>query len=170
MRRAGGSGAAATTTAAVRAATAGYDPAPALAALHIPAIWIYGQLDRQVPVRVCVANLAAYHNPDWTVIVLPEGSHGLIATSHGLDTELAGATTFVPASIRGGAARAEGYGVTATPSWRGNCPTRKSASALISWWIRRTGWTRCVSESATSWPRSLKCRSGEPDSPSQRSF
>jgi pimeloyl-ACP methyl ester carboxylesterase len=34
--------------AAVRATSGGYDPAPALAALHIPAIWIYGQLDRQV--------------------------------------------------------------------------------------------------------------------------
>lgn len=82
--------------AVVRAATGGYDPAPALAALHIPAIWIYGQLDRQVPVRVSVANLTAYHNPDWTVVVLPGGSHGLIATSHGLDTELADATSFAP--------------------------------------------------------------------------
>ena len=81
---------------AVRAATGGYDPAPALAALHIPAIWLYGQLDRQVPVRVSVANLAAYHNPDWTVIVLPRGSHGLIATNHGLDTELTDATRFAP--------------------------------------------------------------------------
>jgi dienelactone hydrolase len=82
--------------AAVRAATGGYDPAPALAALHIPAIWIYGQLDRQVPVRVSVANLAAYRNPDWTVIVLPEGGHGLIATRDGLDPELADATRFAP--------------------------------------------------------------------------
>jgi uncharacterized protein len=79
---------------AVRAATGGYDPAPALAAMHIPAIWIYGQLDRQVPVRVSVADLAAYHDPDWTVIVLPEGNHGLIATAHGLDTELTYATRF----------------------------------------------------------------------------
>jgi pimeloyl-ACP methyl ester carboxylesterase len=82
--------------AAVRAASGGYDPAPALAALRIPAIWIYGQLDRQVPVRVSVANLAAYHNPDWTMIVLPGGSHGLIATRYGLDTELADATRFAP--------------------------------------------------------------------------
>jgi uncharacterized protein len=85
-----------TVDAAVRAATGGYDPGPALAALHIPAIWIYGQLDRQVPVRVSVAKLAADHNPDWTVIVLPGGSHGLIATRQGLDTELADATRFAP--------------------------------------------------------------------------
>ena len=82
--------------AAVRAASGGYDPGPALAALHIPALWIYGQLDRQVPVRVSVANLAARHNRDWTVVVLPGGSHGLIATRQGLDAELAGATRFAP--------------------------------------------------------------------------
>ena len=82
--------------AAVRGAAGGYDPGPALAVLHIPGIWIYGQLDRQVPVRVSVANLAAYHNPDWTVIVLPGGSHGLIATRQGLDSELADATRFAP--------------------------------------------------------------------------
>jgi uncharacterized protein len=79
---------------AVRATAGGYDPAPALAALHIPALWIYGQLDRQVPVRLSVANLAGYHNPRWTVVVLPGGSHGLIATRHGLDPELADATRF----------------------------------------------------------------------------
>jgi dienelactone hydrolase len=83
--------------AAVRAAPdEGYDPAPALAALRIPALWIYGQLDRQVPVRVCVAKLASYHDRPWTVHVLPGGSHGLIATRHGLDTELAAATRFAP--------------------------------------------------------------------------
>jgi len=81
---------------AVRATAGGYDPAPALAALHIPALWIYGQLDRQVPVRLSVANLAAYHNPRWTVVVLPGGSHGLTATRYGLDTELADATRFAP--------------------------------------------------------------------------
>jgi dienelactone hydrolase len=80
--------------AAVRAAAGGFDPAPALAALRIPAIWVYGQLDRQVPVRVCVANLAADHNTRWTVDVLHGGSHGLIATRHGLDSELPAATRF----------------------------------------------------------------------------
>ena len=74
----------------------GYDPAPALAALHIPVLWIYGQLDRQVPVRICVAKLASYRNPLWTVRVLAGGSHGLIETAHGLDAELATATRFAP--------------------------------------------------------------------------
>src|SRR5882672_5627930 len=55
-----------------------------------------------------------------------------------------------------------------TPFWRGNCPMPKSASARISWWIRRMDWTRCAQRSATFWPRSLRCRSGEPDSPVAR--
>ena len=33
---------------------------------------------------------------------------------------------------------------SSTPSWRGSCPTPKSASAPISWWIRRTGSTPCA--------------------------
>ena len=74
----------------------GYDPAPALASLHIPVLWIYGQLDRQVPVHLCVAKLASYRNPLWTVHVLAGGSHGLIETRHGLDAELATATRFAP--------------------------------------------------------------------------
>jgi dienelactone hydrolase len=80
--------------AAVRSATGGYDPKRALAALRIPVIWIYGQLDRQVPVRACIRNLTAYHNARWTVDVLPGGSHGLISTSNGLDSELMSATRF----------------------------------------------------------------------------
>jgi dienelactone hydrolase len=84
----------ATIDGAVRAASGGYDPTPALSALRIPAIWIFGELDRQVPVRVCLARLAAFKNPLWTVDVLPHGSHGTIETQHGLDSEVASATRF----------------------------------------------------------------------------
>jgi len=99
---------AAAIDAAVRSATGGYDPAPALARLPIPVIWIYGQLDRQVPVRVCVQNLARFRNPLWTVDILPGGSHGLIQTRHGLDSELPAATRFTGnyfAAIRAWVAR-----------------------------------------------------------------
>src|SRR3984893_5035815 len=51
------------------------------------------------------------------------------------------------------------------PSWRGNCPMPKSASALISWWIRRTAWNRCGPRSGTFCARLLRCRGGGPDSP-----
>ena len=80
--------------AAVRASSGGYDPAPALTALHVPVLWVYGELDRQVPVRVCVAQLATYHNAQWTVDVLPGGNHGTLVTAHGLDPEVPAATRF----------------------------------------------------------------------------
>ena len=40
------------------------------------------------------------------------------------------------------------------------------AEKPISSWIHPMGWTRCGRASATSWPRSLRCRSGAPDSQS----
>src|SRR6266851_1077326 len=88
--------------AAVRAAgtAGGYDPAAALARFRIPAIWIYGQLDRQVPVRVCLHNLASFHNQLWTVVVLPGGSHGLIKTKHGLNAEVPAAARFAGNYLR----------------------------------------------------------------------
>jgi uncharacterized protein len=79
---------------AVRAISSGYNPAAALSRFRTLAIWVYGQLDRQVPVQLSIANLTRYHRRTWDVVVLPGGSHGLIATKHGLDPELAGATRF----------------------------------------------------------------------------
>jgi dienelactone hydrolase len=82
------------STASCKASPECYDPAPALKALHAPTLWIYGQLDRQVPVRVSVDNLASYNNPNWTVDVLPGGNHGTVETSNGLDSEVIRATRF----------------------------------------------------------------------------
>jgi dienelactone hydrolase len=79
---------------AVLAASGGYDPGPALAALDVPTLWIYGALDRQVPVRVCLARLATFHNSLWTIDVLPSGNHGTLVTAHGLDSEVPQATRF----------------------------------------------------------------------------
>jgi dienelactone hydrolase len=74
-----------------------YDPAPALRAmnaLNVATLWIYGQLDRQVPVRVSLANLASLHNPNWTVVVLPGASHGTVETQNGLDSQALRTTRF----------------------------------------------------------------------------
>jgi uncharacterized protein len=71
-----------------------YDPAPALKVLNTPTLWMYGQLDRQVPVRVSVANLASYKNPNWTVDVLAGGSHGTVETANGLNSEVSSAARF----------------------------------------------------------------------------
>jgi hypothetical protein len=43
---------------------------------------------------VSVDNLATYHNPNWTVDMLPGAGHGTVETGNGLDSEVPGATRF----------------------------------------------------------------------------
>jgi dienelactone hydrolase len=69
--------------AAVRADHSGYDPAPALAALQVPTLWLLGNNDRTVPTLICVEILAALHKPNFTVQMLPTG-HGLLVNPTGL--------------------------------------------------------------------------------------
>ncbi len=72
--------------AAVRADHSGYDPAPALAALQIPTLWLLGSNDRTVPTRICADILARLNKPNFTVQMLPTG-HGLLVNPTGLDAD-----------------------------------------------------------------------------------
>ena len=72
--------------AAVRADHSGYDPAPALAALRVPTLWLLGSNDRTVPTHVCAEILAGMNKSNFTVRMLPTG-HGLLVNSTGLDAE-----------------------------------------------------------------------------------
>jgi dienelactone hydrolase len=67
--------------------TGGYDPAPALRALHVPTFWVYGEKDRQVPVRLSIANLHQIQGKDLTIKVLAGCWHGLTITTNGLEKE-----------------------------------------------------------------------------------
>jgi dienelactone hydrolase len=69
--------------AAVRATHSGYDPAPALAGLQVPTLWLLGSNDRTVPTRICVEILAAMNKPNFTVHLMPTG-HALLLNSTGL--------------------------------------------------------------------------------------
>lgn len=69
--------------AAVRNTHTGYDPASALQALVVPALWLLGANDRTVPTAICVEILAAMHKPNFTVRLLPTG-HGLLVNPTGL--------------------------------------------------------------------------------------
>jgi dienelactone hydrolase len=69
--------------AAVRADHSGYDPAPALAALQVPTLWLLGSNDRTVPTHICAEILAGLHKPNFTVQMLPTG-HGLLVNPTGL--------------------------------------------------------------------------------------
>ncbi len=72
--------------AAVRADHSGYDPAPALTALQVPALWLLGSNDRTVPTRICAEILAGLHKPNFTVQMIPTG-HGLLVNPTGLDAD-----------------------------------------------------------------------------------
>jgi dipeptidyl aminopeptidase/acylaminoacyl peptidase len=72
----------------------GYDPATALHALHVSTIWIYGEKDRQVPVRLSIAQLKLLSGKDLTIAVLPGGWHGLTTTPNGLASEEAASKGF----------------------------------------------------------------------------
>jgi pimeloyl-ACP methyl ester carboxylesterase len=58
----------------------GSDPRPYLEQLRIPALWLYGTADREVPVDQSVAlldRLKAQGN-DFTVVTFPGAGHGLL--------------------------------------------------------------------------------------------
>ena len=70
----------------VRANHGGYDPAPALRSLYIPALWMLGTNDRTVPTAVCVEILSGLNKPNFTVRLLPTG-HGLLVNPTGLSAD-----------------------------------------------------------------------------------
>ncbi len=99
----------------VLASTGGYDPMPALRALHVPTIWVYGSLDRQVPVGLSIRNLRTLAGKDLTIDVLPGGWHGLTVTPNGLELEAAESLRFVPGLFTDIGAWLQARGYTATP-------------------------------------------------------
>lgn len=59
----------------------GFDPAPWLEAMTVPGLWIYGGLDRSVPVDRSVRNLEAIRDSlgkDFTTVVIPDLNHSWI--------------------------------------------------------------------------------------------
>ena len=81
-----------------RAGPSGVDPMPAIRALRIPAIWLFGGKDRTVPSRLCAERLdpvAREPGRDFTYRVFAGGTHGLILTENGLQAESARSSRFV---------------------------------------------------------------------------
>jgi fermentation-respiration switch protein FrsA (DUF1100 family) len=69
--------------AAVLAANSGYDPAPALAALSMPTLWLLGDHDLTVPTAICVDILNGLNNPKLLIRRLPTG-HAMLVNLTGL--------------------------------------------------------------------------------------
>ena len=58
----------------------GFDPTPYLEHLDIPALWLFGGDDRNVPSLHSVARLRSIkqqRSKDWTIVVFPGAGHGL---------------------------------------------------------------------------------------------
>jgi uncharacterized protein len=73
----------------------GFDPVPYLRQLRIPALWMFGSDDRNIPTELCIERLQALeagHDFSWTVLptthtplVLPTGLLSSLAQSPGFD-------------------------------------------------------------------------------------
>jgi uncharacterized protein len=69
----------------------GVDPMPWIRALRIPAIWLYGGLDRIVPPRLSEKRLRPVSSEpgrDFTVVTFPRANHALVETKTGLTSEM----------------------------------------------------------------------------------
>ncbi len=74
-----------------RAGPGGVDPLPWIAALRIPALWLYGALDHIVPPRLSAKRLAplvAEPGRDFAVWTFPRANHALVETKTGLTSEM----------------------------------------------------------------------------------
>ena len=59
----------------------GFDPTPFLERLDVPALWLFGGADRNVPPLLSVARLRSIkqrRGKDWTIVVYPGAGHGLL--------------------------------------------------------------------------------------------
>ena len=74
-----------------RAGPGGVDPLPWIAALRIPALWLYGSLDHIVPPRLSAKRLAPFvaeSGRDFAVWTFPRANHALVETRTGLTSEM----------------------------------------------------------------------------------
>ena len=94
----------------------GYDPTPFLERLDVPALWLFGGADRNVPAapqrRAGSGRSNSTRNKDWTIIVYPGAGHGLFDDP---PTDPRAAPT-AEAWVRDHVARRESQDVTARPN------------------------------------------------------
>jgi uncharacterized protein len=77
----------------------GVDPIPWIRKLAIPAIWLYGGLDKIIPDRLSVRRLepiAREPGRDFTIAVFPNANHALVETRTGLTAEMLRSDRFAP--------------------------------------------------------------------------
>ena len=80
-----------------RAGPGGVDPLPAIRQVRVPALWLYGALDRHVPPRLSARRLeplAGEPGRDFTIATFPKANHALVETQTGLTSEMLRSNTF----------------------------------------------------------------------------
>jgi uncharacterized protein len=77
----------------------GVDPMPWIRKLKIPALWVYGGLDKIMPPRLSerlLEPVAAESGRDFTILDFPNANHALVETKTGLTSEMLRSATFAP--------------------------------------------------------------------------
>ena len=77
----------------------GLDPIPWIQRLHVPALWLYGRLDKHIPARLSVRRLeplAREPDRDFSLAVFPNANHALVETQTGLTAEMLRSDAFAP--------------------------------------------------------------------------
>ena len=78
-----------------------YDPAPALRAIRLPVLALFGELDNNiVPEKnraAWEAALRASSHPDYTLRILPKANHAMLDAKAGNNAEMKSLQRFVPA-------------------------------------------------------------------------
>jgi uncharacterized protein len=82
----------------------GVDPMPWIRSLRIPALWLYGGLDKHIPTRLSVrllTPLLGEPGRDFAVLVFPKANHALVETETGLTAEMRRSSTYAPGLFPG---------------------------------------------------------------------
>jgi pimeloyl-ACP methyl ester carboxylesterase len=98
-----------------RLGSIGFDPQPAIRALRIPVLWLYGGKDMTVPTPLCVPvleRIKAETGADLSWIVLPNATHGLLEVPSGLVDESAKSRGYPPDMLPAVSAWLRAHGLT----------------------------------------------------------
>jgi uncharacterized protein len=83
----------------LRRGPGGVDPMPWIQQLRIPALWLYGGLDKHIPARLSMRRLEPLvREPgrDFSIEVFPRANHALVETQTGLTSEMLASDRFAP--------------------------------------------------------------------------
>jgi pimeloyl-ACP methyl ester carboxylesterase len=82
-----------------QAGPGGIDPLPWIRALRVPALWLYGGLDRHISTELSMRRLRpllGQDGRDFSAEVFPHANHALVETRTGLTSEMLASSTFAP--------------------------------------------------------------------------